>query len=122
MGSESEFCARASRLGHATWFVPEPTVQHIVRPHQITLDYCVRRAYRLGRGAAQQQFENGTLKLRGRSLAMRLATQGWHFSHRVGLAARTLRRDHLERFKALWEYEFHRGFHHERDRQRNLQS
>jgi glycosyltransferase involved in cell wall biosynthesis len=122
MGSESEFCARANRLGHATWFVPDPAVQHIVRPHQVTLDYCAKRAYRLGRGAAQQQLESGTLKLRNRSPAMQLAARGWGFSHRLALAARTLRRDRLERFKALWEYQFHRGFHHERDRQRQLQS
>jgi len=61
MGGEAEFCRRLALDGAACWFAREPTVQHIVRPHQITDDYLARRSYRLGRGWAYQQWDRGRL-------------------------------------------------------------
>ena len=112
MGSETEFCARAYRQGFKTWFAPEPTVRHIVRPHQILPDYCAGRAYRFGRGSAQLQWERGLLPTRPH-IFRRMAAPAWHMWMRSYLAARTMRRDDRKRLEARWKYEFYRGFRDE---------
>jgi glycosyltransferase involved in cell wall biosynthesis len=120
MGSENDFCVRADKRGYRTWFTPAPTVWHIVRRHQVTFDYCVGRAYRLGRGAAQQQWESGILRARHYSAPMRVASHGWHLARRTVLAARTWQRDPLERFRASWDYQFFCGFQDEHRRRKRI--
>lgn len=113
MGSENDFCFRASAYGHKTWFAGEPTVWHIVRPHQLTPDYWRKRAYRLGRGAAQQQWARGDLFAKRRHALVKVAAKGWREMFRILLLARTLRPSPLGRFEADWDYSFYCGFHEE---------
>ena len=120
MGSETEFCLRAQKQGYKLWFAPKPTVQHVVRPHQITPEYCAKRAYRLGRGAALQQWESGILAPRRRSPLFRLAAVPWRAGQRSWLAIRTLRPGAFEHLEARWNYEFYCGFQHEHARQKRL--
>jgi glucosyl-dolichyl phosphate glucuronosyltransferase len=60
MGSETEFCVRVERDAAAqAWFIPAAGVQHIVRDHQMTREFFAARAYRHGRGFAQQLVSEG---------------------------------------------------------------
>lgn len=52
MGSETELAIRLDELGRKCWFAMEPAVGHIIRPEQLTHEWTIRRAYRLGRGMA----------------------------------------------------------------------
>lgn len=56
MGSETEFCVRIEReTGATAWFTRSACVDHLVRPWQMTRQFFTARAYRHGRGTAQQQ-------------------------------------------------------------------
>jgi glycosyltransferase involved in cell wall biosynthesis len=60
MGSESEFCDRADRAGLKFWFNSKAVVAHIIRPHQMTRDFVMARAFRHGRGVAYREMLHGT--------------------------------------------------------------
>lgn len=56
MGSETEFCIRVAREADAAaWFAGGPRVRHIVRAHQATETFILKRAFRHGRGFAQME-------------------------------------------------------------------
>lgn len=119
MGSETDFCLRASRAGHGTWFAARPIVHHIVRPHQVTTQFFRGRAYRLGRGLARLQWDSGVLVPKVRRHALVAACgAGWRRLNRYLLLAQTLRVDPARRYAAIWEYDLYRGFHDEYDRRR----
>lgn len=60
MGSETEFCERAARVGgYRSWFEDAAVVAHLVRPEQTTPDFFERRAYRHGRGYMARLMLNG---------------------------------------------------------------
>jgi glycosyltransferase involved in cell wall biosynthesis len=118
IGSEHDFCLNATRRGHKTWFTPEPTVWHIVRAHQLTFEYWRKRAYRLGRGVAQRQWEMGVLGQHQRSPVVSAAITAWRKSYRALLRARMITPVPLKRFKAAWEYHFYCGYHDEYVRRR----
>jgi L-malate glycosyltransferase len=50
MGSETEFTQRAEQGGHRCWHFHASPVGHIIRPHQLTPEWLLQRAYNLGRG------------------------------------------------------------------------
>jgi len=50
MGSETEFTCRAAMSGHRCWHFDSAPVGHIIRPHQLTPDWALQRAYNLARG------------------------------------------------------------------------
>jgi glycosyltransferase involved in cell wall biosynthesis len=50
MGSETEFIDRMSRAGHRLWHCKCAVVYHMIRSHQMTRDWMLRRAVRFGRG------------------------------------------------------------------------
>jgi glycosyltransferase involved in cell wall biosynthesis len=120
IGSEHDFCLEAVRRGHKTWFAAEPTVWHIVRAHQLTSEYWQKRAYRLGRGVAQRQWDTGVVTARRNSRARIAAITGRFAMHRMLLRAQTFTPIPLEKFKAIWAYHFYRGYHDEHLRRRNL--
>lgn len=57
MGAETEFLRRARDAGHVPIFIPAARVGHIIQPHQLTDEYLVARAYRLGRGSVTVEGE-----------------------------------------------------------------
>ena len=57
MGAETEFLRRAREAGHVPIFIPAAHVGHIIQPHQLTDDYLIARAYRLGRGCVSVEGE-----------------------------------------------------------------
>ena len=63
MGSETEFLLRASEAGHSAVFVPSASVQHQIRPEQLTQKWICGRAYRVGRGLAYHTTKNRELKV-----------------------------------------------------------
>jgi hypothetical protein len=50
MGSETELTARLATHGHKCWHCASAVVQHIIRRHQLTREWVLRRAIRCGRG------------------------------------------------------------------------
>jgi glycosyltransferase involved in cell wall biosynthesis len=50
MGSETEFTCRAALSGHRCWHFDAAPVGHMIRPHQLTPDWALQRAYNLARG------------------------------------------------------------------------
>jgi GT2 family glycosyltransferase len=120
MGSENEFCYRASLRGYKMWFASEPTVWHIVRAHQVTPEYWSRRAYRLGRGVAHRGWESGALVPLHRPTPLAtLASRAWRITERTLLWGRKLKPAHpLQRFTANWEYNWHCGFWDEYSRRK----
>jgi len=119
MGSETAFCKLAAEAGHKLYFTEKPAVQHIVRPSQMTSTFFRSRAYRLGRGQAQLQWESGTLKPRVRRSAL-VFTAGLAKRRMMQalLQAQTLRANPLTRFNARWQYDYFRGFHDEYEARR----
>ena len=105
MGSETEFCCRLAQSGAACWFTKEPLVYHIIHAHQINMTYWVKRAYRHGRGFAQQKWENGQLNISQvcRPYPIRLLS-------RLRRRLRTLSPMPARRFKSICDYHWSRGF------------
>lgn len=50
MGSETELMLRLARAGLRAWHAKSAVVEHIIRPFQMTPDWLLGRAVRLGRG------------------------------------------------------------------------
>ncbi len=119
MGSETEFCVRASETGHKAWFASKPTIQHIVRAQQLTWPSWTARAYRLGRGAAQLNWESGALipKVRRSRFQYAVGNLSRYWS-RALLLLKACRLDPRRRFDAVWEYNWYRGFQDEYVRRR----
>ncbi len=105
MGSETEFCCRLAQNGAACWFAKEPLVYHIIHAHQISMTYWVKRAYRHGRGFAQQKWENGQLDLSpvSRPYPIQLLS-------RLRRRLRTFSPMPARRFKSTCDYHWSRGF------------
>ena len=108
MGSETEFCCRLARSGAKAWFAKEPRVQHIVRSKQLTRSYWAERAYRHGRGTAQQMWERGETCpsniTRGRLADQLSRLRRW---------LRTFSPFALQRFNSVWDSHWTRGFRDE---------
>jgi glycosyltransferase involved in cell wall biosynthesis len=49
-GSETEFTIRAARSGHRCWHFHGSPVGHIIRPHQLSPEWLLQRAYNDARG------------------------------------------------------------------------
>ena len=110
MGSETELCRRLSDAGYSLSFVSSPAVSHIVRPHQTTPDFMRQRAYRLGKGAALQQWIAGDIKRTASGkfrTFLRKLRQG---IRGMGLKVSTLHPGQRERFEAQWELDFFKGY------------
>ena len=92
MGSETEFCVRASKAGYKTWFSSRPTVLHIIREHQLKPEFWAARAYRLGRGTAQLHWELGIIGAGPRrSFLFSILRMVWSFFERSLLLIKTVR-------------------------------
>ena len=109
MGSEVEFSGRLAKAGHTAWWVPGAPVGHIIREHQLTRDWIIQRAFRLGRHMCHQEREQipaGTAMWRG--------APRWRYGQLVRQKLRSLwghaRRDFDTSFLADWELEFLRGY------------
>lgn len=107
MGSETEFCTRVERAGHKAWFSSSPSVQHIVRPNQITNSYWIKRAYKHGLGYGLQFKLTHTPK----PLVRRIISNVINAFKQLILAAqiRTTSED-LAKNNLIWEYHWARGF------------
>lgn len=53
MGSETEFLIRANKAGYKSAFLPDAVVFHQIREEQLTLEWLAGRAFRHGKGNAQ---------------------------------------------------------------------
>ena len=120
MGSETEFCLRASAAGYKTGFANGPQVQHIVRAHQITPEFRRSRAYRLGRGAAQQQWSTGTLSYVPRGLAFRLVAKLFRAIQLEWKRLKASIPGEQAAFERQWDFEFHRGFQTEHQMRKEM--
>ncbi|MGK5023186.1 glycosyltransferase [Janthinobacterium sp. RB2R34] len=93
MGGEVNFNLRLAQAGHLAWFCPQACVAHIIRVHQVTVSWVLRRAWLHGRGRFRQQTDRAVPRwMLGRFLR---DSTGW-------LGA-WLRRDHKQVFVLRWE-------------------
>ena len=60
LGDETEFLARVTAAGHKTWWVEGAAVQHIIRSEQISKNWILERAVKLGRGGCFRDQQNST--------------------------------------------------------------
>ncbi|MBA6290427.1 glycosyltransferase family 2 protein [Colwellia sp. MB3u-4] len=60
-GEDTDFVKKASEKGFQLWFVPEALLQHIIRPHEMTMLGIWKRYFRIGRSIAaitpQEKFD-----------------------------------------------------------------
>jgi glucosyl-dolichyl phosphate glucuronosyltransferase len=106
MGSETEFCCRVARNGAKAWYAEHPRVQHVVRRSQLARSYWAKRAYRHGRGVAQQEWE----------LGLKFATEPKvDRPSRLRHLAKAFAPSPLLRFNNLWDYHWRLGFRDEWD-------
>jgi glycosyltransferase involved in cell wall biosynthesis len=54
MGSETEFLVRVAAAGYKMWWTGSAVAQHIIRPEQLSKNWVLKRAVRLGRGGWRQ--------------------------------------------------------------------
>lgn len=112
MGSEVEFNRRLEKDGHQAWFCADASVGHIIRKNQITRDWIIQRAYRLGRHMFHQErteFKPDIKLIRG-------APQ-WKYRmllNEVGNLIKAVTfRNQDKKFRASWEISFLKGYLHE---------
>ena len=102
-GDETEFLVRVSRAGYKAWYCPGAVVAHIIRKHQMTKRWLLRRAFATGRAEYQREFrgQSPPAMLWGipRYMVRQLLTQ----SLRVGRTALS-RNDNL--LKECWNLNF----------------
>jgi hypothetical protein len=104
MGSETEFCCRVARSGAKAWYAKNPRVQHVVRRNQLARSYWTKRAYRHGRGVAQQEWD------RGENVALEPEVDR---PSRLRHWMKTIAPSPLLRFNSLWDYHWRLGFRDE---------
>jgi glycosyltransferase involved in cell wall biosynthesis len=105
MGSETEFCCRIAQSGVKAWFAKEPRVEHIIRGDQLARPYWARRAYRHGRGTAQQVWERGEIVPTDILRPLRI--------DQLSRLLQMFSPFPLQRFKSVWDYYWIRGFQDE---------
>jgi len=110
MGSETEFNKRVVAAGHKAWFSNNPRVNHFIRPHQLTEEFCLGRAFRGGRGTC---LETGDMT----HFPTLFGVPRWLYTkkmrHALQIALATLRGDSEAKFKARFHYHHTRGFLHQ---------
>lgn len=110
MGSETEFNKRIVAAGHQARFCNQARVHHYIRPHQLTEEFCLGRAFRGGRGAC---LEAGSLA----HYPTLFGVPRWLYTkklrHALEIALAFLRRDKEALFKARFRYHHTRGFLHQ---------
>jgi glycosyltransferase involved in cell wall biosynthesis len=62
MGSETELLLRLGRQGYRAWYVPDATVEHLIRKDQIKKPWVFKRAIRYGRGFYRLFYSDETFK------------------------------------------------------------
>jgi len=109
MGSETDFLARIEQAGARAWFVPDASVEHIVRQHQLTTDWIGKRAFRYGRSQFhRQQMSSGiSSSPRWRGVPRWLIRQ--QMETRMAFEWARLRRQEREVFAHTWRLGFLRG-------------
>ncbi len=65
MGGETDFVRRVEGLGHRCWFTETATVQHIIRPEQLTASWIASRAERFGKFVGSEQYSRNSSGRRG---------------------------------------------------------
>src|SRR5699024_7706201 len=102
-GCETEFLKRVAGHKHQYIYVPSARVRHVVRPDQITMDWLLSRAEKLGRGQVylvdEKKF-NG-LRIQGIPLKMLLALSRTRIRYSVYriLGMRRHYLDHLMKYE-----------------------
>lgn len=107
MGSETEFCTRVERNGYKAWFSSAPSVQHIVRPNQMTTEYWVKRAYKHGLGFGLQFKLTHPPKPVVRRVLSTILNSGKQL---ILLAQIKMSSSDLQKNTLVWEYHWARGF------------
>lgn len=103
MGCETDLLKRVAGSEYQYIYVPGARVRHVVRPDQITLEWLLARAHKLGRG---QAYMPGNKKMRGvryRGVPLTMLTallRTWlryNLFHLIGMRRRYI--DHLIKFE-----------------------
>lgn len=107
MGSETEFTRRLGKHGYRAWFCPAASVSHHIRPHQLTREWLLARAYRFGRGARHQAAPDSDQR-------HLLGVPRWMFAKYASELAHRLRAmlrgDQEQAFVHAWELAWLEGF------------
>jgi GT2 family glycosyltransferase len=110
MCADTEFCRSVARSGGRCWFARAPHVRHIIKPDLLTAAAWAKRAYRLGRGRARLEWDEGRI---GPKPAPTLRQQ----AHRLGTIGlqrlKTLSPHPRQRFDNIIKYHIARGYRDE---------
>lgn len=68
LGSETEFNLRIVEAGSTTWYCPAARIAHIIRSHQLTRDWIMKRSIRFGRAERFRALRSGEANARETSL------------------------------------------------------
>lgn len=102
-GSEAELSLRLATAGHRAWHCHEAVVEHMIRSHQMTEEWILRRARRYGRGEyklSAHTDRSAVVPFLG--VPARLASSLARSAIRLGLAR--MRRDRKAIFTARWTW------------------
>jgi glycosyltransferase involved in cell wall biosynthesis len=106
MHSETEFTIRAQKEGHRCWHSHASPAGHIIKPHQLSKEWHLERAY--ARGRTDRRICRTEMKPPAEYLLR------WAPQHVAKLAYRFIRlcttNNPEERFRAALEYRYCRGF------------
>lgn len=113
MGSETEFTRRMAAAGYRTWFCNGATVGHYIRPHQLSMEFALQRAYRFGRGTRVQEIRS-EIPCLGPLPRWMVAK---YVREALAAARAWLLRDRDTLFRKRWELQFLHGYFYEARRE-----
>lgn len=110
MGSETEFTCRLAGLGYQSFYVKSAVVKHIIRRHQLDIDWILGRAFKFGRGSYCR--ENNIADLP--NVAKILGIPRWMLIRVIKLWiaywAKLIFETREQRFKIAWELQYLKGY------------
>ena len=119
MGSETEFTARLYQEGFKPWFCNKAIVQHIIREHQLSKDWIIKRAFRYGRSLYMDE-----VKTFDKNLPLIYGVPRWKFrgfiSTYIKYIMSFLSFNNKNKFQSAWEISSLRGYVSEALNQRNI--
>jgi glycosyltransferase involved in cell wall biosynthesis len=110
MGSETEFTCRLAGLGYRSFYVRSAIVKHIIRRHQLNIDWILGRAFRFGRGSYCRENKIADLS----NIAMIFGIPRWMLIRVLKLWianwAKLIFETREQRFKIAWELQYLKGY------------
>lgn len=115
MGSETEFNVRIQRSGYNNWFCSSALVSHIIREHQLTVEWVAQRAFRHGRSEYMHAAAKPVPVTE--KVTTVLPVPRWIFrkicEHALFALGAKIRGDNVSYVRNRCDYMFYRGYLHQ---------